>query len=107
MNLMKAFLARKKRGAALSMFFLLLAGQTAPAQTPPLLNVQIYAGVNIAGSTSALYAIQSTANPAQSNSWSSIALVQSFTSNYLWLDTTTPAVGRRFYRAVSIMASNM
>lgn len=70
------------------------------AQTPPSLDLQLYAGVSISGKVGSVYAIQSTQDPAQSSSWSTLALLQLPATNYLYLDTSGPAHGLRFYRAL-------
>jgi sulfatase modifying factor 1 len=79
----------------------LLATRPAFAQTPPVLSCQLYAGVNITGTTGSIYAVQATSNLANSNSWRCVALVQLPATNYLWVDTAGAAMsGQRFYRAV-------
>jgi len=70
------------------------------AQTPPSLDLHLFAGVNITGSTGAVYAVQCTTDVAQSNSWTTLAMVQLPTTNHLWVDTSAPVGDRRFYRAV-------
>jgi len=42
--------------------------------------------------------VQSTTDLAQTNSWSSLAFVQLPTTNFLFVDTTAPVAGNRFYR---------
>jgi formylglycine-generating enzyme required for sulfatase activity len=79
---------------------LFAAAQVVPAQTPPTLGLHLFAGVNISGTVGAVYAVQSNPNIAQTNSWSTIAFVQLPATNYLFVDTTAPANGSRFYRAV-------
>ena len=74
--------------------------QLAIAQTPPNLNLQIYAGLNITGTTGSVYAVQATSNLAQTNSWTTLAFLQFTTTNMLWVDTSVPATGSRFYRAL-------
>src|SRR6185436_16353573 len=69
------------------------------AQTPPTLALRLFAGVNITGTVGSVYAVQSTADLAQTNSWQSIAFVQLPTTKFLFVDTTGPASGNRFYRA--------
>ena len=69
------------------------------AQTPPTLDLHLFAGVNIAGTTGSVYAIQSTADLAQTNSWTTLAFIQLPTTNYLYVDTSAPAGSRGFYRA--------
>src|SRR5215475_10202692 len=70
------------------------------AQTPPTLGVNLFAGVNITGATGSVYAVQSTANLAQSNSWTTVAFVQLNRTNMLFVDTSAPVIGNRFYRAL-------
>jgi hypothetical protein len=43
------------------------------AQTAPMLGLNLFAGVNIAGATGSVYALQSTASLAQTNSWRTAA----------------------------------
>jgi len=66
----------------------------------PLLGVNMYAGISITGAVSSVYAVQTSTNLAQTNGWRSVALVQLAWTNYLWVDTSSPANGQRFYRAV-------
>ncbi len=72
----------------------------APAQNPPNLGLRLFAGVNISGSVGSIYVIQSTTDLTQTNSWSSLAFLQLPATNYLFVDTTAPATGNRFYRAL-------
>jgi len=68
------------------------------AQTAAL-RIQLYAGLNVIGTTGSVYAIQSTSELALTNSWQTLAFLQLPVTNYLWLDTTAPASNQRFYRA--------
>src|SRR5690242_6838159 len=70
------------------------------AQTPPSLGLRLFAGVNINGATGSNYVIQFTTDLAQTNSWTSLAFVRLPTTNFLFVDTTVPATGNRFYRAL-------
>jgi formylglycine-generating enzyme required for sulfatase activity len=70
------------------------------AQTPPTLGLNLFAGVNINGTVGSVYVVQSTANPAQTNSWTSLAFLQLPATNYLFVDTSAPATQSRFYRAL-------
>jgi formylglycine-generating enzyme required for sulfatase activity len=70
------------------------------AQSPPTLDLHLFAGVNITGTTGSVYAVQSTTDLAQTNSWTSLAFVQLETTNYLFVDTSAPTGDRRFYRAL-------
>ena len=77
------------------------------AQSPPGLGLNLYPGVSIAGVVGTVCAIQATANAAQTNGWTCLALVQLPATNYLWVDTSaTVATGQRFYRAV-VTATNL
>jgi formylglycine-generating enzyme required for sulfatase activity len=67
------------------------------AQTPNP-GIQLYAGLNITGATGSVYVIQYVTDLAQTNAWTSLAFLQLPATNYLWMDTTAPATGRRFYR---------
>lgn len=71
------------------------------------LDLQLFAGVNIAGTTGSVYVVQSTSDLSQSNSWTSVALVQFATTNHLFVDTRSPAQGNRFYRALPSSPTNM
>ena len=63
--------------------------------------------MSIAGVVGTVCAIQATANAAQTNGWTCLALVQLPATNYLWVDTSaTVATGQRFYRAV-VTATNL
>jgi formylglycine-generating enzyme required for sulfatase activity len=71
------------------------------------LGMNFYAGVSITGAVSAVYAIQATTNLALTNGWTCVAFVQLPATNYLWVDTTGPATGQRFYRAVLAAPTNL
>jgi len=70
------------------------------AQTPPTLNLRLFAGVNITGSVGDVHAVQSNADLAQTNGWNTIAFVRLPATNYLFVDMSAPANGSRFYRAL-------
>lgn len=70
------------------------------AASSPGLELNLYAGVNVTGAPGSVYTVQSTSDPAQSNSWASLAFVQLPAASFLYVDTTTPANGNRFYRAL-------
>jgi formylglycine-generating enzyme required for sulfatase activity len=76
------------------------AGVPVFGQAPAVLDLRLFAGVNISGTTGAVYAVQSTQDLAQSNSWTSLAMIQLPTTNYLWVDTSAVVGDHRFYRAV-------
>jgi formylglycine-generating enzyme required for sulfatase activity len=84
-----------------------IAARPVQAQTSPVLSLQLYAGVNIIGTTGSVYGIQTTTNVANSNSWSCVALVQLPATNYIWTDTSkTTTTGQQYYRAM-LTATNM
>ena len=92
---------------ALGTLILSAAAHSASGQTPPVLGMQLYAGVNITGSVGSIYAIQSSADPSNTNGWGCVALVQLPATNYIWTDTSKNATtGQRFYRAV-LTATNL
>src|ERR1041385_7119149 len=92
----------------LKLFYLLVAlsvtTHSLPAQTPSVLGIQLYAGVNITGTVGDIYRIECTTNLNQSNSWTCLTFLQLPVTNYLWVDPGTPANARRFYRAVRQVA---
>jgi len=70
------------------------------AQMPPSLNLHLFAGVNITGEIGTVYIVQSSTNLADTTSWTSLAFLQLPQTNYLFIDTSGPVVGNRFYRAL-------
>jgi len=80
---------------------LLFAARPVFSQAPAL-GVQLYAGVNITGTTGRLFAVQATSNLADSNSWACVDFVRLTATNCLWTDTSKNAAsGQRFYRTIS------
>jgi formylglycine-generating enzyme required for sulfatase activity len=77
------------------------------AQVQPTLGLQLYAGVSITGTVGTVYAIQASTNVADTNSWTTVSFVQFSTGDYLWTDTSTPATGRRFYRALATAPTSL
>ena len=87
--------------ASLLWFLWLASGAVEPravAQSPAGLSVQMYAGLAITGAVGTVYTVQYTTNLAESSDWRAAGIVQLPASPYLWVDTTVPATGRRFYR---------
>lgn len=74
------------------------------AQTPPGLNLHLYAGLSITGAVGAVYSIDYVTDLAQTNSWRCLEFLQPPASPYLWADKSAPATGKRFYRAVVFVA---
>ena len=77
----------------------LLAPPRASAQTPPGLNLQLYAGLSITGAVGTVYSVEYVTDFAQTNAWRCLTFLQLPATNYLWFDPTAPATGQRFYRA--------
>ena len=73
--------------------------QTA-AQSPPMLEVHLYAGLSITGKVGVVYTVEYVTDLAETNDWRALAFVQLPASPYLWLDPSAPAKSDRFYRAV-------
>ena len=86
-------------------FIILATAPPAPAQTA--LAIGLYAGLSITGAVESTYSIQYATEFAQSNSWRCLAFVQLPTTNYLWIDTSIPGTGQRFYRAFAFSPTNM
>jgi len=76
----------------------------APAQTPPGLNLQLYAGLSITGVVGTVYSVEYVTDLAQTNSWRCLEFLQPPASPYLWADKSAPATGKRFYRAAVFAA---
>jgi formylglycine-generating enzyme required for sulfatase activity len=77
------------------------------AQAQTALAIQLYAGLSITGAVGTVYAIQAATNLANTNSWITVNFIQLPATNYLWTDTSTAAIGRRFYRAVTSAPTNL
>ncbi|HYT60529.1 MAG TPA: formylglycine-generating enzyme family protein [Haliangiales bacterium] len=93
---------------ALLLFVAFLAANPASAQVSPNLSLQLFAGVNVTGEAGSVYLVQSTSDITQSNSWTSLGFVQLPSTNYLFVDTSGPIAGNRFYRALlEIPPTNM
>ena len=74
------------------------------AQTPPGLNLQLYAGLSITGAVGTVYSVEYVTDLAETNSWRCLEFLQPPASPYLWADKSAPATGQRFYRAVVFAA---
>ncbi len=80
---------------------------TCPAQAPAGLDIQMYAGLSITGAVGTVYSVEYVTDLAQTNNasaWRCLEFLQLRASPYLWADKSTPATGRRFYRAVAFAA---
>jgi formylglycine-generating enzyme required for sulfatase activity len=79
----------------------------ARAQTPAELQIQTYVGLSVTGTVGTVYSIEYVTDLAQTNkasAWRCLEFLQLPASPYLWADKSTPATGRRFYRAVESAA---
>src|ERR1041385_9072534 len=74
------------------------------AQTPPGLDLRLYAGLSITGTVGTVYSVEYVSDLAQSNDWRCLEFLQPPASPYLWTDKSAPATGQRFYRAVVFAA---
>jgi len=81
-------------------FIAFLGANAALAQIPPSLGLRLFAGVNITGTIGSVYAVQSSSDLSQTDAWTSLAFVQLPSTNYLFVDTSAPVAGNRFYRAL-------
>jgi len=82
-------------------------GPRAIAQTPPVLDLQVYAGLSITGAVGTVYSMEYVTDLAQANNpsaWRCLEYLQLPASPYLWADKSAPAIGKRFYRAVEFPA---
>ncbi len=78
------------------------------AQTLPMLDVHLYAGLTVTGSVGTVYSIEYVSDLAQTNTpgaWRCLEFLQLPTTDYLWIDESAVANARRFYRAVEMKAS--
>jgi formylglycine-generating enzyme required for sulfatase activity len=86
-------------------------GPRASAQTLPVLNLQLYAGLTVTGAVGTVYQIQYVTDLAHTNNasaWRCLEFLQLPASPFLWADKSVPATGRRFYRtAVFSAPTNM
>jgi len=102
---MKTQIARKLQSLSVLCWAVLALGRPCSAQTPPVLTMQLYAGLSITGTVGTVYSIQYVTDLAQTNNpsaWRSLEFLQLPASPYLWADKSAPATGRRFYRAMVI-----
>jgi formylglycine-generating enzyme required for sulfatase activity len=103
----------KTRSSKLVRFLSLLClavwvvGPRASAQTPPVLDLRLYAGLSITGVVGTVYSVEYVTDLAQTNNpsaWRCLEYLQLPASPYLWADKSAPATGKRFYRAVGMAA---
>jgi hypothetical protein len=68
--------------------------------TPTTLSILTYPGVTINGTVGAVYRIQYTTN--LNSSWQTLTNFVLPFSPYIWVDTSSPAIGQRFYRSIQL-----
>jgi formylglycine-generating enzyme required for sulfatase activity len=89
--------------APIGLLCLLLTTAPLPtvAQSPPVLHLDLYAGVTITGVVGTVYSIETTLDLADPHpdAWQCLEFLQLPTSPYLWIDRSATAIGRRYYRA--------
>ena len=90
--------------AAIICWAILAVAPRASAQTPPGLNLELYAGLTITGAVGTVYSVEYVTDLAQTNSWRCLEFLQPLTSPYPWTDKSAPATGHRFYRAAVFAA---
>ena len=101
---------RKKQFSGLARYLSVLclavcaARPQAGVQTPAQLSIQIYAGISITGTVSAVYSMENVTDLAQTNDWRCLEFLQLPASPYLWTDKSVLASNQRFYRAVTMVA---
>ena len=70
--------------------------------------VQFYAGITVTGIVNCVYAIQTTKDLSNPNSWSNLVILTLPSNPYLFFDTQNPVSGNRYYRAIQqSVTSNM
>jgi len=88
----------------------LVAGVAFPrgrSETTHGLWIQPYAGLTITGTVGLVYAIEYIPDLVQANrasAWRCLEFLQLPASPYLWVDSSVPATGQRFYRSVPMPA---
>ncbi len=67
---------------------------------PNILSIASFAGLTINGTAGGVYQIQYTTN--LNSSWLPLTNFPLFYSPFVWVDTSSPIVGQRFYRSVQL-----
>jgi hypothetical protein len=76
----------------------------APPTNPPpsYLAISRYPGVTIEGTEGQTFRIEYTTNLAAGSNWLALTNISLPSNTYLWVDTSSPVLGQRFYRAVLV-----
>jgi formylglycine-generating enzyme required for sulfatase activity len=99
---MKTLSLKQLRSLSVLCWAVWALGPQSSAQTPPVLALQLYAGLSITGAVGAVYSVEYVTDLAQTNNpsaWRCLEYLQLPASPYLWPDKSRPATGQRFYRA--------
>ena len=75
--------------------------QTLDAQTGPILEAQMYAGIAVTGTVGATYTIEATTNLALTNGWVALTNVVMPASPWVYIDYASLGMAKRFYRATA------
>jgi formylglycine-generating enzyme required for sulfatase activity len=102
---MNSTIRRASRGLLLGLSACLI--QTMPAQTGPVLEAQMYAGIRVTGTVSATYTIEATTNLALTNGWVALTNVVLPASPWVYIDYASPEMARRFYRARGVNTNSL
>ncbi len=81
--------------------------QTLEAQTGPVLEARMYAGIAVTGTVSATYTIEATTNLALTNGWVALTNVVLPASPWVYIDYASPGMAKRFYRTSSVVPPGM
>src|SRR5262245_50953130 len=65
------------------------------------LSISLHPSLTITGAVGSVCSIQATTNVAQTNGWSTVAVVQLPKTNYVWFDPAFPTIPQRYYRSVA------
>src|SRR5438132_13155547 len=104
---MKTSLSDFVRAASLLCLAVWAAVPRTSAQRAAGLDIQLYPGLTVTGAVGTVYSIEYVTDLSQTNAWRCLDFLRLPATNYLWVDPSPPATGRRFYRAVADVRSNM
>lgn len=79
-----------------------LSSYSQSAGTSTLIDVELYAGINLSGTIGATYQIQCTSDLSAPDSWTTLTNIVLSRSPYFWIDLSSASKGRRFYRSVFV-----
>jgi len=94
------------RAIAVALLCWALATASGLAQNNPAVSIELYAGLTITGSVGTNYVVQYVNALSHSTNWQTLTNLTLPTNPYLWVDTSTPAWGQRFYRVLAASNTN-